>query len=131
MKDQAITKLNAEFKAAKFSKCGAVVSKPVLDALTQFCRQNSEFAQAVLQSDKNNKDCIESTVKGANGKGISDIEVYRRAVAFYFPGATVNFVMNIDLGDNGFSNNSDAPVPDVVQPSAKMGLSLSLDELLK
>ncbi len=128
MKDQAITKLNAEFKAAKFSKCGAVVAKPVLDALTQFCRQNSEFAQAVLQSGKDIKDCIEFTVKGANGKGISDIEVYRRAVAFYFEGATVSFVMNIDLGDGGFSNS--APAQETAPAALKKGLQISLDELL-
>ncbi len=83
MKEQAIVKLNAEFDSAKnLSRCGEVVAKPVLEALTQFCEQNSEFAQAVAQSSRTIKDCIESTVKGANGKGISDIEVYRRAVAF-------------------------------------------------
>ncbi len=129
MIDQAINKLNAEFKAAKgLSKCGAVVAKPVLDALTQFCRQNSEFAQAVVQSGKDIKDCIESTVKGVSGKGISDIEVYRRAVAFYFEGATVSFVMNIDLGDGGFSNNS--PAQETAPTVSKKGLQISLDDLL-
>lgn len=128
MKDKAIAKLNAEFNAAKgLSKCGAVVAKPVLDALTQFCRQNSEFAQAVAQSSKDLKDCIESTVKGENGKGISDIEVYRRAVSFYFKGAEIHFTMTIDLGDGGFSN--DAPAPE--EPAKKKGLQISLDELLR
>ncbi len=127
MKDQAIAKLNAEFKTAKnLSTCGAVVAKPVLDALTEFCRQNGEFAQAVVQSGKDLKDCIESTVKGANGKGISDIEVYRRAAAFYFEGAEIHFTMVIDLGDGGFSN--DAPAPEV--PAKKKGLQISLDDLL-
>lgn len=127
MKNEAITKLNAEFKAAKnLSKCGTVVAKPVLDALVQFCRQNGEFAQAVMQSGGTIKDCIESTVKGENGKGISDIEVYRRAVSFYFEGATVSFVMNIDLGDGGSLN--DAPAPE--EPAKKKGLQISLDDLL-
>ncbi len=130
MKDQAIKKLEDEYKSAgKLSKCGAVVAKPILDALTQFCRQNSEFAQAVLQSGKDLKDCIESTVKGVSGKGISDIEVYRRAVAFYFEGATVSFVMNIDLGDGGFSNSTSAQETAPVVPKKK-GLQISLDDLL-
>ena len=105
MIDQAIKKLEDEYNspAVKFSKCGAIVASSVLNALIQFCRQNSEFAQAVLQSGKSIKDCIESTVKGANGKGISDIEVYRRAAAFYFEGAEIHFTMTIDLGDGGFS----------------------------
>lgn len=126
--EEAIKKLEDEYNAPrmKLSKCGAVVAKPILDALIQFCEQNSEFAQAVVQSDKNIKDCIESTVKGANGNGISDFEVYRRAAAFYFEGATVSFVMNIDLGDGGFSNNTPTQEPAV----PKKGLQISLDDLL-
>ncbi len=128
MKNQAIAKLNAEFNAAKkLSKCGEIVAKPVLEALTQFCQQNSEFAQAVVQSNKDLKECIESTVKGANGKGISDIEVYRRAVAFYFEGAEIHFTMTIDLGDGGFSNDAPEAVP---APTVKKGLQISLDDLL-
>lgn len=130
MKDEAIRKLDATLKDAKLSQKGRLVGEHVIKALKEFCRQNGEFAQAVAQSDKTIAECIEETVKGTSNY-VSDIEVYRRAAAFWFEGATVKFVMTIDLGDNGFSNDSDVPDPDVVQPPAKKGLSLSLDELLK
>lgn len=130
MTEQAIKKLDAEFKACKkLSVRGKLVGAAVLDALKTFCRQNTEFAQAVVQTDKNIGDCIESTVKGCGG-AISDIEVYRKAVQFYFPGSDIRFSMTIDLGDGGFSNVSADPVLDNAAP-AKKGLSLSLDELLK
>ncbi len=130
MKDDAIRKLDASLEVSKLSQKGKLVSKHVIKALKEFCRQNGEFAQAVAQSDKTVAECIEETVKGTSNY-VSDIEVYRRAAAFWFKGATVKFVMTIDLGDNGFSNNSDVPNSDVVQSPAKKGLSLSLDELLK
>lgn len=122
MKQQAIDRLNKEFKESKgFSQKGKAVSKSVLAALIIFCEYNREFAQAVVQTpaDKTIKDCIESTVNGVGGS-ISDIEVYKRAVQFYFPGADIHFDMRIDLGDGGFSNDG--------KPENSM--RLSLDEFL-
>ena len=120
MTEQAINKLETESKGCKgLSAKGKAVSSAVLDALKSFCEQNTEFAQAVVQTDKTFKDCVESTVKGC-GSSISDLEVYRKAVQFYFAGANVHFEMTLDLGDDGFSNNSTKP----------SGLRLSLDELL-
>lgn len=139
MTKQAINKLDEEFKnCKKLSKKGEAVSLAVLDALKTFCRQNVEFSQAVVQSDKTIKDCIEDTVKGS-GNAISDIEVYRKAVQFYFPGSDVRFSMTINLGDDGFSNDPGAAVSSSADPNlsgsdfatTKKGLSLSLDELLK
>lgn len=114
-KEKLTAELNA--KDVKLSSHGKAVSKAVLNALQDFCDQNSEFAQAVMQSDKKVAECIESTVKGC-GSSISDLEVYRRAVEFYFPGATVKMQLTIDLGDDGFSNKPAKPV------------NLSLDNLL-
>ncbi len=123
MTEQAIKKLETEFKECKsLSQKGKAVGSAVLGALKTFCRQNKEFSQAVVQSNKPIKDCIESTVKGCGGS-ISDIEVYRKAVQFYFLGSDIKFSMTINLGDGGFSNSVEVP--------AKKGLSLSLDELLK
>ena len=90
-----------------------------MDVLKDFCKQNHEFAQAICQSDKSVAECVECTVKNA-GNAISDIEVYRKAVEFYFPGAKVNFKMTIDLGDEGFSNSAENTDK----------LDLSLDSLL-
>lgn len=132
MTEKAIKKLDTEFKECKsLSQKGKAVSSAVLDALKTFCRQNTEFSQAVVQSDKPIKECIESTVKGCGGS-ISDIEVYRKAVQFYFPGSDVRFSMTIDLGDEGFSNSAEiSDDPELPAVPAKKGLSLSLDELLK
>lgn len=126
MTEQAIKKLDTEYKDCnKLSAKGKAVGVAVLEALKTFCGQNKEFSQAVVQSDKTIKDCIESTVKGC-GTSISDLEVYRKAVQFYFKGADVKFVMTVDLGDDGFSNT-----PESEKTPTKRGLSLSLDELLK
>ncbi|MCH5205680.1 MAG: hypothetical protein J1F09_01920 [Oscillospiraceae bacterium] len=127
--EQAIKKLDAEHKKCKdLSKKGAAVSPAVLDALKTFCGQNEEFSQAVVQSDKSVKDCIEHTVKSC-GSSISDLEVYRRAVKFYFPGADVHFVMTVDLGDGGFSN-AQTTQETAREEQKPQGLQLSLDELL-
>lgn len=100
----ASEKLDAEFKAAKkLSSKGQAVGQAVVEALKSFCAQNSEFERAVLDGDTVDK-CIENTVKNV-GSSISDLDVYKKAVAFYFPGATVKMALTIDLGDEGFSNN--------------------------
>lgn len=100
----ASEKLDAEFKAAKkLSSKGQAVSSAVVQALKDFCAQNSEFERAVLDGESVDK-CIESTVKNA-GSSISDLEVYKKAVGFYFKGATVKMTLTIDLGDEGYSND--------------------------
>ena len=99
---KSVEKIKKEIKNAKLSRKGEAVSSAVIKALSDFCKQNAEFAQAVEQSGKSVAECIESTVKGC-GNSIPDIDVYRRAVQFYFPGATVNFSMTVDLGDGDFS----------------------------
>lgn len=102
------------------SRRGSAVASSVVEALTDFCRQNAEFRQAVEQGGSL-KDCIESTVKGV-GSSISDLEVYRKAVRFFFPGAEIHMTMTLDLGNDGFSNT---PVPE-----QKKAVTLDLDSLL-
>ncbi len=121
---QAIMKLENEYTAckSKLDRYGKVIGGPVKDALINFCNQNSEFARAILRSTKNVGECIKSCVKG-NPSALSDIDVYRAAVSFYFSGATVNFKMTIDLGDDGFSNDG---ITDTAVPKL---LDLSLDDL--
>lgn len=114
-----------DMKSAKLTKKGSAVSGAVTAALEDFCRQNHEFEQAVLQGGSL-AECVEHTVKGC-GNSISDIEVYRKAVEFYFPTAKVHMALTIDLGDNGFSNSSeDKPI--TVSKNEKV--ELSLDDLL-
>ena len=93
--EQAKERLDKELKEGKFDRYGNVMKKPVHDALVEFCRQDKEFAQAVVQGGSF-ADCMKAVAKGVGGS-ISDLEAYRRAVRFYFPGSDVVFQMKIAL----------------------------------
>lgn len=117
--ENAINKIREEYDKLKgLSQCANVVAPFVRDELEVFCKQDKEFAQAVVQTDKKLKDCIESTVKGCRGS-VSDLTVYKRAVEFYFPGATVHMTLTIDLIGS-------AAAPETKSPSS---IDLSFDEL--
>ena len=73
-----------------------IVKKAVLKQLLSFCEQDEEFLQAVKDSGKGLEACCDACMKDV-GSSISDIEVYRRMAAFYFPGAGVNMQMTINL----------------------------------
>ncbi|MBQ8921030.1 MAG: hypothetical protein IJ060_02590 [Oscillospiraceae bacterium] len=104
----------------------SVIAKPTADALMEFCRQEPEFEQAIIQSGESFTDCLNAITKGI-GSAISDLEVYSRAVKFYFPVASVKFHMTIDLcGDNGAV---DPPITMTKQDKPEP-MNLSLDSLL-
>jgi len=67
----------------------------VCEALDGFCKQDGEFAQAVVQGGTF-EDCMKAVAKNC-GSSISDLEAFRRAVQFYFPGADVRFRMSVNL----------------------------------
>lgn len=116
-------KFKADLKNAKLGSHEKAVQSAVEKALADFCGQNAEFEQAVLQGGSF-ADCLKACVKGVKGS-ISDLEVYRRAVEFYFPTAEVRMAMTLDLGDSGFSGETeDKPII----MSSKV--ELSLDDLL-
>ena len=117
-------KLTAELENVILGKKEIAVKDAVLKTICKFCEQNAEFKQAIEQSNKSFADCLKATVKNA-GTSIEDLEVYKRAVAFYFPGADIKCTMTLDLGDEGFSNNSETPTG-----SAGGKLQLDLDSLL-
>ena len=118
-------KLTAELTDAKLGKYENVVKPYVLDEICIFAKQNSEFAQAIEQSDKSFADCLKASVAGAK-EHISDLDCYKRAVAFYFPGADIKCTMTLDLSDDGFSNNDSKTSTEA--DSGK--LQLDLDSLL-
>lgn len=99
-KDKALAKLETERTAAKYDRYARVMKDRVCETLADFCRQNEEFAQAVAQ-DGTFEACMKAVAKDAqsygNGHGIPDLEAFRRAVRFYFPGAEVRFHMELDL----------------------------------
>ena len=92
---QAIEKIEKETKEFKGDKYGRVIYMPVAETLKQFCG-NEQFAAAVLGSDKTLSDCCKEVTKGVKGS-LSDIEAYKRAVQFYFPGADIKIDMRIIL----------------------------------
>lgn len=94
----------------------------VSEALADFCRQDGEFARAVVDGGSF-ADCMKAVAKGV-GSSISDLEAYRRAVRFYFPGAEVRFRMALELCP-GHGQEPPAPVPDKPR-----GLLLDLTDFL-
>ena len=92
--EQAAEKLNKEIKDIKGQKEG-VMKTSVKETLLSFCAQDEEFGQAVVQGGSF-ADCMSAVAKGV-GNSISDLDAYRRAVQFYFPGAKICVNMTIDL----------------------------------
>ena len=97
-----------------------IIAGPTAKALQEFCRQEPEFEQAIEQSEKDFQSCLDHIARKCAGeKGVSDLDVFRAAVQFYFSTADVRFHREIDL-----SAGNGAPKP------RKETLSVSLDELL-
>ncbi len=92
--EQAQDKLEKGAGEVKGQQAG-VMKSAVQKTLLDFCRQEEEFAQAVVQGGSF-ADCMAAVAKGV-GTCISDLDAYKRAVTFYFPGAEVSVVMRIDL----------------------------------
>ena len=99
-----------------------MVKKHVADALIEFCKQDAEFAQAVMQTDKNLGECCTEIMKGCDN-AISDIEVYRKAVQFYFPGAGIKFSMTIDLCASVNDGNDEAEAGTPAQSTIDLELT--------
>ena len=74
--DAALKKLDGEFKSGSYDKYASAMKKAVRETIETFCKQDEEL------------NC---------GSSISDLEAYRRAVQFYFPGAEIRWTMTVDL----------------------------------
>jgi len=92
---QAIEKLEREAKIFKGNRYESAMAGEVRKTLESFCRQEEEFAQAVVQGGSF-ADCMAAVAKGV-GTSLSDKEAYRRAAAFYFRGADVKMEPKILL----------------------------------
>ena len=126
---QAHEKLQKEKKAVSGSKERAMAAA-VLDVLNEFCRQEPEFAQAIVQGG-NFADCMKKVATGVKD-AISDLEAYKKAVEFYFPGAAVNMQLTIDLVGSAAKmeepvNNPDALPAIEAEPVAEKTTLLTLD----
>ena len=93
--ERALEKLDKEYKSGAYDKCANIMKQAVRTTLEDFCRQDPEFAQAVVQGG-NFSDCMKAVAKNC-GSGLSDLDAYTRAVQFYFPGSKIRMQMSIDL----------------------------------
>lgn len=92
---QAVVKLQEEKGKISGSKEKAMAGA-VLAALKDFCIQNAEFARAVVIGGSFDA-CMKKVAEGV-GNSISDLDAYKKAVKFYFPGAEVKMQLTIHLG---------------------------------
>ena len=91
---QAVKKLTDE-KGKVAGQKEKAMAGAVFEALKDFCLQDEEFAQAVVQGGSF-FDCMKKVASGV-GQSISDLDAYKKAVQFYFPGAEVKMQLTIDL----------------------------------
>lgn len=119
---QAFEKLEREKKGVKGQK-ETVMSGAVLSAVKDFCVQDEEFAQAVVQGGTF-EECMNAVAKGV-GNAISDMDAYKKAVQFYFPGADVKMTLTIDL--IGKAAGDIDPVAAQPAPVAETPKVISLD----
>ena len=92
----ALERLEKEFKDGKnLNLYSKVMAEPVKRQLMDFCKQEPEFAEAVVQGGSF-ADCMAAVTKNV-GSAISDIDAYERAVRFYFPGSRIRFQLTVDL----------------------------------
>lgn len=124
--EQAKRKLEAERASGKYDKYASAMKSAVCEALDGFCKQDGEFAQAVVQGGTF-EDCMKAVAKNC-GSSISDLEAFRRAVQFYFPGADVRFQMSVNLCAS--VETEEEPVLAQVQPPKTGRKILSLDDFL-
>lgn len=115
---EALDKLSAPVKGDKYAQA---MGPSVAAALKDFCQQDPEFAQAVAQGGSL-ADCLKEVAKGVKNQAISDLDAYKRAAEFYFPGCVVEFKMQIRMSK--FDEAPEANAGDWA------GLNLSLDDFL-
>ena len=90
--DRAIEKTTAERKNVTGQK-ESVMANAVLDMIHEFCIQSEVFAKAVTEGGSF-ADCMKAVVKGV-GNCISDLDAYKKAVAYYMPDALIEMQMKI------------------------------------
>lgn len=95
--DRAKEKLSDEIKRFQGDQKEKAVSSYVVKTLIKFCEVEA-FAAAVINNKKTLSDCCKA-IMGGTGNYVSDLDVYRKAAQFYFPGAKIDFTMSIAVGN--------------------------------
>lgn len=112
---QAVKKLTDEKGKVAGNKEKAMAGA-VFAAMKDFCLQDEEFAQAVVQGGSF-ADCMKKVASGV-GNSISDLDAYKKAVQFYFPGAEVRMQLTIDLIGKAAGKGKPAKQEQAVEESA-------------
>jgi hypothetical protein len=76
----------------------------IASVLKEFCSQNEEFAQAIVQGGTF-ADCMNAVTGKIQGGSISDLDACKAAAEFYFPGCVVEFQMTIRM--SAYEDNTD------------------------
>lgn len=94
----ALERIKNDYKNKPDERYANVIASPVRDALSEFCKQEPEFADFVLTSKKTVADCIRHIAGEISGKNaVSDHDVYEMAARYFFPTARVIMTPAIDL----------------------------------
>lgn len=116
--EQALKRLEKEDKTVT-DRYGVAMKGAVRRALESFARQDGEFAQAIAQGGSFT-DCMKRVAGGVKNGSISDLDAYRRAVEFYFPGAVIRTTMEIDVCPNRVQERPAGPD---IQPAKLLDLT--------
>lgn len=131
--NRAVEKLEKEFSFLTKNGTGDdmvksciinVIAPQTKDTVQKFCKENVDFAIAVIESTNTFGDCLKTiadqiTEKNKNAKqskdfGISDIDVYRQVVIFYFPNISINMYISLTLPENYISKSISKETADLV-----------------
>ncbi len=110
----------ADGKNAVSGQKQKAMASAVCAALKDFCLQDEEFAQAIVEGGSFS-DCMNAVASGV-GNSISDLDAYKKAVKFYFPGARIKMQMAIDLIGDTCAHATPASEE---QPEAALTLDLA------
>lgn len=108
--DKALEKLNAEYEGFHGGSKEKAVLPYVRNRLEDFCRQDIRFAETLFKFKRTLSDCLREIMKDV-GTSISDIDVYRKAIQFYFPNTEVEFNVVIKITGDGPSEEEINKLP--------------------
>ena len=124
--ENAVEKLSKlDMSKIKNNQYGRAIAGDIKTALISLCRQSEEFSHAVCMGGTI-EDCINDIVPKIIGKRhISDIDLYRLAVKFYFSGAVVDFSLTIRMSE--YDEPANKPETAAESTSTAADLSLLID----
>lgn len=92
----AIKKLDEEEKVFIGGFKAKLIFPHVCKTLRGFIDEDDRFAEVFANTARTVSECCAAIVD-KSGDALSDLEVYRKAVQFYFPNADVEFKMNVRI----------------------------------